>query len=62
MSLVSFGALFTVVGFLFAVCSVVYLRIHGKDGLVKTGPYRYVRHPQYFGILLMTIGLTGWSY
>jgi len=62
MSFVSFGALFSVLGFLFALSSVVYLRVHGRDGLVKTGPYRYVRHPQYAGILLMTVGLTGWSY
>ena len=62
MSRVSFGALFSMLGFLIASCSVVYLRIHRKGGLVKTGPYNYVRHPQYTGILLMTIGLTGWSY
>ncbi len=28
------------------------------DVLVTAGPYKYVRHPQYFSIILMTITLT----
>jgi protein-S-isoprenylcysteine O-methyltransferase Ste14 len=30
--------------------------------LVTTGPYRFIRHPQYTGFLLFTLGLTAWSY
>ncbi len=31
-------------------------QIHGARGLVTTGLYRYMRHPQYTGILLFTLG------
>jgi protein-S-isoprenylcysteine O-methyltransferase Ste14 len=30
---------------------------HGKGHLVTTGLYRYVRHPQYIGFLLITFGM-----
>ena len=62
MSLFSLGTIVSIFGFLIALYSTIYLRMHKKDRLVTTGPYRYVRHPQYTGLLLMTIGLTGWSY
>ena len=33
-------------------------RIHGAKGaLVTDGPYAWVRHPQYSGLFLITIGL-----
>ncbi len=32
--------------------------IHGaKDSLVMDGPYAYVRHPQYFGLFVIMIGM-----
>lgn len=49
-------------GFLLAILSAFYLRLHRQKGLIATGPYRCVRHPQYAGFLLWTVGLTGWSY
>jgi protein-S-isoprenylcysteine O-methyltransferase Ste14 len=33
-----------------------WMRIHRAEGLVTTGVYRYMRHPQYTGILLFTLG------
>ncbi len=42
--------------------SIPYLGIKKKKGLVISGPYRVIRHPQYTGFLLLTIGFTGWSY
>jgi protein-S-isoprenylcysteine O-methyltransferase Ste14 len=29
----------------------------GKGSLVKTGVYRYIRHPQYAGLLLLSFGM-----
>lgn len=48
-------------GLLVLVFSLAYLRMKGKEGLVTSGPYRLVRHPQYSGITLSTIGFTSWS-
>jgi len=32
----------------------------GKGKLVTTGLYRYIRHPQYVGFLLITLGMNVW--
>jgi len=53
---------FIIIGFLILVYSVAYLIIKRKEGLVTSGPYRLVRHPQYLGMILLTLGLTSWSY
>ncbi len=44
-------------GALFFIYSIVYQLIHRKE-LIRKGPYKYVRHPQYLGIIIMTLGLT----
>ncbi len=36
--------------------AVGWRQIHRASGLVTTGLYRYMRHPQYTGILLFTFG------
>jgi protein-S-isoprenylcysteine O-methyltransferase Ste14 len=33
---------------------------NGKGKLVTTGIYRYVRHPQYLGFLIITLGMNVW--
>ena len=48
-------------GLLLFSFSVAYLRMKRKEGLVTSGPYRLVRHPQYLGMALSTIGFTSWS-
>jgi protein-S-isoprenylcysteine O-methyltransferase Ste14 len=51
-----------VAGLVLVLYSLIYLQWHRKQGLVTTGPYRFIRHPQYTGFLLFTLGLTAWSY
>ena len=51
-----------VVGGSLFVYSAYYLHKRGGNTLVITGPYKYIRHPQYLGLLLMSVGLGSWSY
>lgn len=36
--------------------AIGWMRIHRAQGLVTNGIYRYMRHPQYAGIMLFTLG------
>ncbi|MGD9056771.1 MAG: isoprenylcysteine carboxylmethyltransferase family protein [Desulfobacterales bacterium] len=36
-----------------------WMKIHKSKGLVTSGLYRYIRHPQYTGIFLI---ITGWMF
>lgn len=50
--------LLALVGFSLWTYSIAYLRTNRELGLVRMGPYRFVRHPQYLGVLLFTLTLT----
>ena len=39
------------------VISLIYQLTHRKQ-LIRTGPYKYVRHPQYLAFIIMTFGMT----
>ncbi|MFQ5832261.1 MAG: methyltransferase family protein [Candidatus Thorarchaeota archaeon] len=51
-----------IIGVAVVVYSVLHLRGSKHEGLVKTGPYGLVRHPQYLGVILFTMTLTTRSY
>ncbi|MHA2315431.1 MAG: methyltransferase family protein [Candidatus Hermodarchaeia archaeon] len=55
-------AIIAIAGLVLVIYSLVYLHNHRKEGLVTTGPYRFIRHPQYAGFILLTLGLTAMSY
>ncbi|MFX1518344.1 MAG: methyltransferase family protein [Promethearchaeota archaeon] len=61
-SFLNFGFWLFIIGLLPFAYSMVYLNIKKKEGLVTTGPYRLVRHPQYLILILLTMILTVWSY
>ncbi len=44
-------------GFIIYIYSLIYQLTHRKQ-LMQTGPYKYVRHPQYIAFIIMTLGLT----
>ncbi len=56
-----FERVFVILGFFLLVYSVAYLRMKRNEGVVASGPYGMVRHPQYLGMILSTLGLTSWS-
>jgi protein-S-isoprenylcysteine O-methyltransferase Ste14 len=49
------GAWMTLMGMLLVMAG--WVQVHRATGLVTTGLYRYVRHPQYLGLFLI---ITGW--
>jgi len=51
------GIYFIIFGFLFFVYSLIFQLTHRKQ-LIRTGPYKYLRHPQYLAFILMTLGMT----
>ncbi|MFX1315369.1 MAG: methyltransferase family protein [Promethearchaeota archaeon] len=53
-------SLLTVLGSLLFVYSLIYQLIYRKE-LIRKGPYKFVRHPQYLGLIIMTFGLTAIS-
>ncbi|MFX1599061.1 MAG: methyltransferase family protein, partial [Promethearchaeota archaeon] len=53
----SYEIYITLLGFLFYISSLIYQLTH-RNQLIQTGPYKYVRHPQYIALIIMTFGMT----
>ena len=53
----SYGFYIVIFGFILFIYTVVYQLTHRKQ-LMRTGPYRYIRHPQYLAFIIMTLGMT----
>ena len=51
------GIYFIIFGFWLFVYSIIFQLTHRKQ-LIRTGPYKYMRHPQYLAFILMTFGMT----
>ena len=70
--LVTLGGWLTWVGAAIMICGILFrqyaiftlgkfftatIQIKKDHELIQTGPYRYIRHPSYLGILIMALGL-----
>jgi len=51
------GFYYVLFGFALYIYSLIYQLTHRKQ-LIRTGPYKYVRHPQYIAFIIITLGLT----
>ena len=52
-----YGTYIAYFGLIFYFYCLVYQILHRKK-LIRTGPYRFVRHPQYVAFIIFTFGLT----
>jgi len=59
------GVAIMIAGIIFRQYAIAYLgkfftatiQIQKDHELIQTGPYRYIRHPSYLGILILSLGL-----
>ena len=51
------GFYLVIFGFILYLYSLIYQLTHRKQ-LIRTGPYKYLRHPQYIAFIIITLGLT----
>jgi len=51
------GFYLVIFGLILYVYSLIYQLTHRKQ-LIRTGPYKYLRHPQYIAMIITTLGLT----
>lgn len=51
-----------IIGLAILSYSFIFMRLNKKEGLICSGPYSLVRHPQYFGVILFITTLSSRSY
>jgi len=56
--LLSLGAVFIIAGVSLCIAASIHLqRVDGTDEIATSGPFRYIRHPIYVSIYLLSTGL-----
>jgi len=53
-----FGRVITLAGLAIFLAALIQMLLMRRKGLLTSGLYSVVRHPQYLGIIIMTLGLT----
>lgn len=53
----TYGFYIIIFGLILYIYSLIYQLSH-RSQLLKKGPYKIVRHPQYFAFITMTLGMT----
>ena len=51
------GFYYIIFGLTLYLYTLVYQMFHRRQ-LIQTGPYKFIRHPQYFSFIIVTLGLT----
>jgi len=51
------GFYYIILGFIIYFYTLIYQLSHRRR-LIRTGPYKYIRHPQYISFIIITLGLT----
>ncbi|MCW4041252.1 MAG: hypothetical protein NWE83_10945 [Candidatus Bathyarchaeota archaeon] len=56
-----FEKIVAIIGLVILMYSVIYMKRTKHRGLITSGPYRFIRHPQYLGMILVMLACTSWS-
>jgi len=57
----TYGFYFVIFGLILYFYALIYQLTHRRQ-LIQTGPYKYVRHPQYLAFIIITLGLTAVTF